>query len=152
MWREIEITYAKKRVIAISTPIVDSALHDFMREQGPVRRSTRYTGYVDLYKTLTLMSELRERLSKAEARGDRLNQNFEEEKSQLKDVEPKLITADRETKTLGKNVEPRERDFNDLKSKLSEAGSKLSEDESKIKELERQLKEKRATESGSGEG
>lgn len=98
------------------------------------------------------MSELRERLSKAEARGDRLNQNFEEEKSQLKDVEPKLITADRETKTLGKNVEPRERDFNDLKSKLSEAGSKLSEDESKIKELERQLKEKRATESGSGEG
>jgi chromosome segregation ATPase len=145
------MAYAKKRVIAIRTPIVDSVFHGFMREQGLIRRSTKYTVYVDLNKTLSLMSELKERLSEAEARGDSLNQELKEKELQLQDMASQLAEAERKIKALEKNGDAREREVNDLTSKLSETSTTLSEAESKIRDLERQLKEQQSARSESGE-
>ena len=134
---------ARKRVIAIGTAIADNTLQDFMREHGLIRRSTKYTTYIDLNKTLSLMSDLKERLSEAKAREDGLNQALKEKEAQLKDVKSKLLEAEGKIKTLEKSAEARERELKDLQYRLSDASSKLSTAESRIKELERQLKERR---------
>jgi len=115
-----------------------------MREHSLIRRSTKYTIYIDLNKTLYLMSDLEEKLSEAKRREDNLNQALKHKEAQLKDVESRLVEAEREIKTLEKNVEARERELNNLKSRFQTF-------ESKIKDLERQLKEKRTETSESSE-
>ena len=116
-----------------------------MREHGLIIRSTKYVTYIDLNNTLSLMSDLKERLSEAKAREEGLNQATKEKEVHLKDVESKLLEAEEKIKTLEKSAEAKERELQDLKYRLSDASSKLSKAESRINELERQLKERRNT-------
>jgi len=133
----------RKRVIAMRTPIADTALQDFMKHHRLIRRSTKYAIYIDLNRALTVLRDLKEQLSKAKVKEDDLNQILAEKEKQLESMELRLSEAERKTKILEKKEEATEKELNNLKSRLSDTSSKLSEAETRIKDLERQLKEMR---------